>query len=117
MTACLSARLYCRCVTALSILIALACLPPPAEAQIRAKAIADVVCASPPMAQDSLDRLKRRSDYMGLMERLAHDCPDVAMLFMEFSVGSIDSRAKNRRSPSDHLIGPLAWPAPSDRNY
>lgn len=117
MTACLTARLRRRCVVVLSILGALACVPLPAEAQVRAKAMADVVCASPPMAPDSLDRLKRRSDYMGLMERLAEACPDIAMLFMEFSVGSIDGFAETRRSPSEPLIGPLAWPAPSDRNY
>lgn len=104
-------------VVALPFMLGLASLTLPVEAQVKSSAKADAVCASPPMSQDSLDRMKRRSDYVGLMARLAADCPDVAMIFMDFSVGSISGRAAGRRSHAESFISPLAWPVPSDRNY
>ena len=102
---------------AVPFLIAVISFSAPIEAQVRVGAVADAVCAAPPMMQDSLDRLKRRPDYMGLMDRLSNSCPQVAMLFMDFSVGSIDGQGATRRSYSQEFIGPLDWPAPSDRNF
>lgn len=95
----------------------LAVLPLPGRAQVVAGSLAETVCARPPMTEESRDRLKRLTDYVRLLERLADDCPDVAMIFLDFEVGSIADRPQMRRIDPHHFIDPLGWPTPADRNF
>lgn len=98
-------------------LVVLACASGPGQAQVRVGALAQELCERPPMAQHSLDQFKRRSDYGRLLEELADRCPHIAMIFLDFEVGTVDDRAESLRFDSLQFIAPLHWPAPSDRNY
>lgn len=98
-------------------LSALLWVPDPTLADGQIGVLADALCDRPPMTRYSLERWKRRSDYGLLLEELADHCPDVAMLFLDFEVGSIDDRIERPRHDSQQFIDPLDWPAPSDLNY
>lgn len=98
-------------------LSALACGSGPGEAQGRVDALAKELCERPPMGLQRVEQLKRRSDYGRLLEELADACPDVAMLFLDFEVGTIDDRAETPRFDAQQFIAPLRWPEPADRNY
>ena len=80
-------------------------------------ALAKELCDRPPMGLQRVEQLKRRSDYGRLLEELADACPDVAMLFLDFEVGTIDDRAETPRFDAQQFIAPLRWPEPADRNY
>lgn len=86
-------------------------------AQVTVGALAQDVCRNPPMARDHLDRLKRRSDYARLLEELADNCPDVALVFLDFEVGSIDGREEDLSFDPFAHFAPLEWPVPADRNF
>ncbi len=98
-------------------LSALVCMSGPGVAQVRVEALARELCERPPMGQQRVNQLKRRSDYVRLLEELADACPEVAMVFLDFEVGSIDDRAESLRVDAQQFIAPLHWPEPADRNY
>lgn len=88
-----------------------------AQAQVVASAMAEDLCLRPPMEAHERDRLRRRGDFMHLLTELADDCPDVAMIFIEFEVGSIDGRDAHETFDFWTFVPPLPWPQPSDRNF
>lgn len=62
----------------------------PLMAQERMDIAAAALCLSPPMEEGSMDRMRRSAGYVELLDGLALQCPDVAMLFAEWSVGTAD---------------------------
>jgi hypothetical protein len=80
---------------ALPILISLLLGPValPAHAQLSVTDEVGRICKAPPVDAASLDILRRRSDFDRLLEVMADQCPDVAMLFAEFGVGVVDPLA------------------------
>lgn len=64
----------------------------PVQAQFKVASLAQDLCHSPPMQEEERDRFRRRSDFIRLLEKLADDCPEVALLFLQFEVGRVDGR-------------------------
>ena len=79
--------------------------------------LAQDLCQRPPMQEHERDRFRRRGDFLRLLEELADDCPDVAMIFLQFEVGSIDDRDAPVSFDIRKVIPPLQWPKPADRNF
>lgn len=79
----------------------------PAQAQFRVGDLAQDLCHSPPMQEDERDRFRRRGDFPRLLEALADDCPEVAMLFRQFEVGSIDGNEVPLSRDTQRLVLPL----------
>ena len=50
---------------------------------------ADAICDAPPFDARSRSLVRRLPGYDRLLETIVDRCPDVAMIFAEFSVGSI----------------------------
>lgn len=91
------------------ILLMLACAagwPVPLQAQGRAASLAADLCLRPPMDAVGRDRLRRRADFALVLDVLADRCPDVAMVFLEFEVGSIDGRAAGAGGA---ILPPFGW--------
>lgn len=91
--------------------LALSALPlVAASAQEGQPAQAAQLCADPPLTEAALDRVRRRADYGRILDAIAGDCPEVAMLFSVFVVGEVDRAPHEevQRHPPDflNLIGP-----------
>lgn len=81
-----------------------------ATAQDRVMARVAVLCHSPPMDADALDRMRRSPDFVAVLDGLAMACPEVAMLFSQFTIGEVGHSADDMpvRHPPDFLchVGP-----------
>lgn len=64
-----------------------------------------------------IDRLKRRSDYTLVLDALAGNCPDVAMLFLEFEIGPVEGRAVRQRPDPAMILLPDDWPPWTDVDF
>ena len=95
----------------LSVFLFLFLLPVAAAmAQDRMEAHVAVLCHAPPMDADALDRMRRSPDFMAVLDGLAVACPEVAMLFSQFTIGEVGHSADDmpERHPPDFLchVGP-----------
>lgn len=71
-----------------------------ATAQDRVEARVAILCHSPPMDAGTLDRMRRSPDFVALLDGLAMACPEVAMLFAQFTIGEVDHSADDM--PESH---------------
>ena len=112
-------RSFCSSFRAAICLCALlgAAMGAPVQAQVKVGALAEDLCQRPPMEEDARDRFRRRSDFMRLLEALADDCPDVAMIFLQFEVGSIDDRDAAASFDAGRFAPTWPWPETMDRNF
>lgn len=72
-------------------------LAAPAPAQERADARVATLCQTPPMDAAALDRLRRDVHYARLLDGLALQCPEVAILFAEWTIGDVGVAADGAR--------------------
>ena len=69
--------------------VGLSGLPAPAIAQFRLHDEVAELCHAPPVTAAELDLYRIRDDFDLLLMALSDSCPEVAMLFATFSVGSV----------------------------
>jgi hypothetical protein len=87
-------------------------LATPASAQERMDARVADLCRTPPMDAEARDRLRRDANYARLLDGLAQHCPEVAILFAEWSVGDIGVAAEVARPPPEFVpqVGSIPGP-------
>jgi len=92
------------------LLIASTLLATAATAQEQSDARVAALCHTPPVDATEMDLLRRGPDFAAVLDGMAMACPEVAMLFAQFTIGEVGHSAADmpERHPPDFLchLGP-----------